>query len=31
MQIIALDAMGVIYPAGDDGDDVKNLLCPFHP
>jgi putative hydrolase of the HAD superfamily len=29
VKVVALDAMGVIYPAGDDGDDVKNLLCPF--
>jgi len=28
-KIVALDAMGVIYPAGDGGDDVKNLLIPF--
>jgi HAD superfamily hydrolase (TIGR01509 family) len=28
-KIVALDAMGVIYPVGDDGDDVKNLLIPF--
>lgn len=26
---IALDGMGVIYPVGDGGDDVKNLLIPF--
>ncbi|MFC1954634.1 hypothetical protein ACFLVZ_02285 [Chloroflexota bacterium] len=26
MQVIALDAMGVIYPVG---DDVKDLLYPF--
>jgi HAD superfamily hydrolase (TIGR01509 family) len=29
MKIVALDAMGVIYPVGDGGDDVKNLLIPF--
>ena len=28
-KIIALDAMGVMYPAGEGGDDVKNLLIPF--
>jgi hypothetical protein len=26
MKTLALDAMGVIYPAG---DDVAELLCPF--
>ena len=26
MKVLVLDAMGVIYSAG---DDVKNLLCPF--
>ena len=26
MKILALDAMGVIYPVG---DDVKDLLYPF--
>jgi len=29
LKTVALDAMGVIYPVGDDGDDVKNLLIPF--
>ena len=28
-KIVALDAIGVIYPVGDGGDDVKNLLIPF--
>ena len=28
-KILALDGMGVIFPAGDGGDDVKNLLIPF--
>ena len=28
-KIVALDAMGVMYPVGDGGDDVKNLLLPF--
>jgi HAD superfamily hydrolase (TIGR01509 family) len=26
MKVLVLDAMGVIYPVG---DDVRNLLCPF--
>ena len=29
LKTVALDAMGVIYPVGGDGDDVKNLLVPF--
>lgn len=28
-KIVALDAIGVIYPAGEGGNDVKNLLVPF--
>jgi hypothetical protein len=26
MKVLVLDAMGVIYPVG---NDVPNLLCPF--
>ncbi len=26
MRVLVLDAMGVIYPVG---DDVRGLLCPF--
>lgn len=29
LKTVVLDAMGVIYPVGDDGDDVKHLLIPF--